>query len=264
MSDPLDRLRDLGQSDLGLEPPSADEIKSRAKKIQARRTTALVASGGTAALVMVVALSFIALRPGTTGLQLASEPAGPSGPGAQAEQQAPEESFAREVGTPAQDPFAGKAQTTTRSSGASEGSGDLTPLAGGVTAGQAKPIRVEIELSSGTVTLGQPVTMKLRVCNDSANEVEVQFNTAQRYDFEVTDPRSRNVVWRWSHDKAFAQVTGTERFRPGCRVVGEETWNGSNEQGQPLSPGRYEIAGILTSNPPQRTPAKTICVTTCG
>lgn len=260
MSDPLDRLRDFGQSDLGLDPPSAEQIKSRAEKIQNRRRTALVATTGTAALVMVTALSVVAYRPATQGRRLASEASRSAAPEAAAQQNAPSPTGPQDLGSA---PGAAIAPETTTDR-SQTGSAGVSSHARTAAISQASPVRIELEVSSGTVNIGQPVTMKLRVCNDSANEVEVRFNTSQRYDFEVTDPLTRNVVWRWSADKAFAQVTGVERFAPGCRVIGQETWNGVNQQGQLLSPGRYEIVGILTSNPPQRTQPKTICVTTCG
>jgi hypothetical protein len=101
----------------------------------------------------------------------------------------------------------------------------------------------------------------LSACNETDQTIERDFGDAQRYDFEVS--RDKKVVWRWSNGKAFAQMFGTERWKPDeCKKYSAD-WNGTDNSGAPAGPGTYQATGILTSQPEQRTQPKDVCLDVC-
>jgi hypothetical protein len=82
----------------------------------------------------------------------------------------------------------------------------------------------------------------LHVTNGSAAAVELEFPTAQRFDFEVRRPGGP-LLWSWSAERAFAQVVGTERLEPGESRTYRAQWRADT------GPGRYVAAGRLTTVP---------------
>ncbi|MGI6538924.1 MAG: BsuPI-related putative proteinase inhibitor [Caldicoprobacterales bacterium] len=61
---------------------------------------------------------------------------------------------------------------------------------------------------------GETITITLRKINLAGKTIELNYNTSQRYDFEVRYSSGR-TLWRWSDDKSFTQVLGTVSIRPG-------------------------------------------------
>jgi hypothetical protein len=74
-----------------------------------------------------------------------------------------------------------------------------------------------------SVTVGDTVTFRFTVANVSADPVELTFGDSGRADFVVYTSAGEEV-WRWSDDRAFAQVAGTTDLQPGQEAVVEETW----------------------------------------
>lgn len=84
------------------------------------------------------------------------------------------------------------------------------------------------------------VRLVLHVMNLTEEALTLEFDTAQRYDFEVARADGA-VVWRWSDDMMFAQVEGRESLEPGESRRYEETWIA------PKSGETYMATGRLTS-----------------
>ncbi len=123
-------------------------------------------------------------------------------------------------------------------------------------------LRAELELSNERASSTMPVVMRLQACNDTGSDITLTFSTSQRYDFEVRNS-SDQVVWRWSDDRLFQQAEGSETFPPGCKLLGEESWNATQQGGRPASPGSYNVTGIITYKDPIRSAPKRVCATTC-
>jgi flagellar hook assembly protein FlgD len=66
------------------------------------------------------------------------------------------------------------------------------------------------------------------------------YRTSQRYDLAVIDSQGQEV-WRWSRNRAFAQVT--EEVPLGANEVRSfsETWDQRDNDGQQVPPGNYRI-----------------------
>lgn len=86
---------------------------------------------------------------------------------------------------------------------------------------------------------GEPIELILEVVNHGAQPITLRFSSAQRYDVVVQAVQGHEV-WRWSSDRAFAQVLGEETLAAGRNL----TYRISVRE--PLPPGRYLIVGIMT------------------
>jgi hypothetical protein len=87
---------------------------------------------------------------------------------------------------------------------------------------------------------GEPLQLIFEIVNRGAQPVTLRFASAQRYDVVVQEGQGREV-WRWSSDKAFAQVLGEETLAVGGRLTYRITVR------EPFPPGRYRIIGVISA-----------------
>ena len=64
--------------------------------------------------------------------------------------------------------------------------------------------------------------------------------TSQRYDLAATDSEGQEV-WRWSRDRAFAQVTAEVQLGANEMLSFVETWDQRDNNGQQVPLGNYQI-----------------------
>jgi hypothetical protein len=96
---------------------------------------------------------------------------------------------------------------------------------------------------------GTPVQFTLAVDNPGQASVTVAFPSAQLYEIVVfTDQRE---TWRWSADRAFADMELERAFPPGLTLLGREVWESRDPTGAPLSPGTYQAVASLATAAPQ-------------
>jgi len=131
--------------------------------------------------------------------------------------------------------------------------GLMMVVAAGALAGPAARLEVQgVELVLSTdkeaYSPGEPVEVELAVRNPRSNPVTFQFADSQRYDFLVLREDGR-LVWRWSHDKVFAQVLGTLTLEPGQELRYRARWAQVDQEGRRVPAGRYWVLGVF---PPQR------------
>ncbi len=90
-------------------------------------------------------------------------------------------------------------------------------------------------------SVGEPITMTLKIFNYTEEDIVFHFNTSQRYDFIIEDEEG-NKIWCWSQDRMFAMVLGEETLEPNNPEV---TYTA--EYKDKLSLGYYKITGILAA-----------------
>ncbi len=62
------------------------------------------------------------------------------------------------------------------------------------------------------------------VTNVSDDEVELEFEGGQQYDFAVVERRTQRQVWHWGSRRVFAAIASTRRLAPGERLTFMQPW----------------------------------------
>ncbi|MBI3976327.1 MAG: hypothetical protein HY334_08050 [Armatimonadetes bacterium] len=104
-------------------------------------------------------------------------------------------------------------------------------------------LRLELSLSKAAYVPGEPVEASLTLRHEGDGPGRIQFTSAQRFDVLIR--RGGALVWRWSDDKAFAQVIQEVTLRSGESLTFKATWGQQDLQGRRAAPGEYEIVGIF-------------------
>lgn len=99
-------------------------------------------------------------------------------------------------------------------------------------------LTVTFRIEPAKLKVGQRARFTLAVQNNSGREEKLDFATGQRYDFRVE--RGGREVWRWSADRAFAQVLGTETIEGQSAKRFSESWSAEG-------PGTYTAFAKLTT-----------------
>ncbi len=89
--------------------------------------------------------------------------------------------------------------------------------------------------------VGTPVALEIEVKNVSDRAAALQFSSGQRFDFAATREGETQPVWRWSMDKVFTQIFGSQTLSAGQSLKFSATW-------EDPTPGRYRIVGTITAN----------------
>jgi len=130
---------------------------------------------------------------------------------------------------------------------------ELTKLQLGLT--------IDLELPE-QVSVGEPVKMRLILRNEGSEPVRLRFRTGQRYDFIVRN-LDGDVIWQWSHGKAFTQAIGEMEIPPGGERSFDEEWDQVDNDGKRVDAGEYEVEGIITSEAPMAV-AKSLVIGSLG
>ena len=96
------------------------------------------------------------------------------------------------------------------------------------------------------------VDVFLTIGNETTADLTYSFNTSQRFDIELRDINGR-VVKKWSDDKFFLQVLGTETIKPGQNYTIGGTLDLVDSAGITIPEGSYTLAINLTSTGQENT-----------
>lgn len=95
----------------------------------------------------------------------------------------------------------------------------------------------ELGSSLNVRVVDDSVYFDLHVTNTTASPIALEFNTTQRYDFEVSEPDG-DRVWRWSGDMMFGQALGVEELAPGESRRWTAVWPGGGHGGDFVATAR--------------------------
>ena len=96
-----------------------------------------------------------------------------------------------------------------------------------------------------------PITMRVENLNNSS--MTFRFNSTKQHDLHVEDGGRR--VWRWSTDRAFGRALTSFTLKPGESRTWSEDWDQTNDGGQTLAAGDYELVGVLPASQDLRSSA---------
>jgi len=100
------------------------------------------------------------------------------------------------------------------------------------------PVGIDLAVFGTFSEQGEPSQLIVTVA--VRDPMTLYYRTSQRYDLAVIDSQGQEV-WRWSRNRAFAQVT--EEVPLGANEVrsSSETWDQRDNDGQQVPPGNYRI-----------------------
>jgi hypothetical protein len=254
MSSPdfLDRLRSVD----GPGAPAADLVRARARSIQRRRYVAV--SSGALIVVLVAGIGLFVRGPSaperSTALSQSADSVATVPPGAAAESAGAVGGSRSKASLTKETPAAEDA-----SAGASASGTESVPQA--AMADRDAPAPMNATLTVKERSLGRGVELTLKVCNQFDSTITRNFGTSQRYEFEVYQGGSK--VWRWSHDKTFAQTTGSLSWKAHECKSWTDVWDGTDDAGTPRGPGKYSAVGWLAGNS-ERSKLVSFCLDVCS
>jgi hypothetical protein len=117
-------------------------------------------------------------------------------------------------------------------------------------------LTIALETDRATYAPGDSIRAQLTVSHGGGSAVVLEFGSSQRCDFAIQDAAG-TTVWRWSADRAFAQMMGEVTVAPGRPpLVCTEPLVA------PPVPGRYRIEGTLTAIEHRMTATVNVTVAT--
>ena len=93
------------------------------------------------------------------------------------------------------------------------------------------------------------IKLTMLVANTSDKLLPFKFNSSKTYDFIITDPATGMEVWRLSRGMMYAQVIRSDSIRANSKWTYSEVWNRQDNDRNPVAPGKYQLIGILSSQP---------------
>jgi hypothetical protein len=150
---------------------------------------------------------------------------------------------------PAAAPAAPAAGTGASAASPTSGAAAAVSSVGEVTA-ENPVLSVSFEDSRDGPAGIQGLKLELLVVNTSNKLLPFKFSSSKSYDFVISNPVTGEEVWRWSHEKMFAQVIRADSIRANGKWTFSEVWNRRDNDRNALAPGRYRLVGILSSQPP--------------
>ena len=100
------------------------------------------------------------------------------------------------------------------------------------------PIGIDLTTFGAFFEQDKPIQLAISVA--VRDPLTLYYRTSQRYDLAATDSQGQEV-WRWSRDRAFAQVTEEVPLEAGETLSFAETWDQRDNNGQQVPLGNYQI-----------------------
>lgn len=105
-----------------------------------------------------------------------------------------------------------------------------------------KPLKDVIE--------GTQFRLVLELKNLTDAPLTLDFSSGKHYDFEVHDA-NKQLVWSWSHDKAFPQAFSALTLAPKEQIKFMTIWDQKDNAGSPVPAGVYRVTAMITNIGPE-------------
>lgn len=105
------------------------------------------------------------------------------------------------------------------------------------------PLQIFVATERPVYHPGQPVRLILTLANPGDAPQFFSFRSSHQYDFMIRQGDQK--VWRWSDGRMFAQALTQLILQPHETRTFRETWDQNGLKGEPVSPGSYELVGML-------------------
>lgn len=86
-----------------------------------------------------------------------------------------------------------------------------------------------------------PIELSIEIKNVTAQTIELNFTSGQKFDFSATPAGATDAVWSYGMNKRFIQSLSTVALEPGKPLHFETTWKDAK-------PGKYTIRAVIKAN----------------
>jgi len=100
------------------------------------------------------------------------------------------------------------------------------------------PIGLDLTTFGASFEQGKPIQLAITIA--VRDPMTLYYRTSQRYDLAVINSEDQEV-WRWSRERAFAQVTEEVPLGAGETLSFPETWEQEDNDGQQVPLDNYQI-----------------------
>lgn len=97
------------------------------------------------------------------------------------------------------------------------------------------------------VRAGEDLKLRLDILNRDGKAVVLEFAGDLEYDFTVT--RDGAVVWQWSRGRVPETREHSRVLAAGASLDYAAIWDGRDDRGNLLAPGRYEVRAVFLGEP---------------
>lgn len=104
-------------------------------------------------------------------------------------------------------------------------------------------LQLILSLNRTEYELGKPIRAAMCVTNTTDEQKALQFSSAQKLELIVT--RYGNEIWRLSNGMMFPMMIQCLQLGPGETIMLPGTWRQTDNAGNQVEPGEYQIKGIL-------------------
>jgi hypothetical protein len=105
------------------------------------------------------------------------------------------------------------------------------------------PVGIDLFTFGSFHQQGKPVPFAITIA--ASEPITLYYRTTQRFDIVVTDTEGKEV-WRWSKDKAFAEVLEEINLEENQTLTFNESWDQRDNDDQPVPTGNYTVTAIST------------------
>jgi len=106
-------------------------------------------------------------------------------------------------------------------------------------------VKYYMATDKGTYLPGDSVHMCYRITNYNSSPIILYFTSSQEFDFIVT--QNSLEIWSWSWNKVFLFICWLLTINPYDSTEATYCWEMTDNYGNPISEGYYEVTGFLAS-----------------
>jgi len=111
-------------------------------------------------------------------------------------------------------------------------------------------LRDEFSQESDDYVQGENIEFYISLTNITNNEVRLNFNDGQQYDFYISSSNNTEI-WRWSDNKGFTLALTELVIPAGETIVVSEIWNQVIAGGDEIPIGSYTAYGSFLEQSPE-------------
>lgn len=104
-----------------------------------------------------------------------------------------------------------------------------------------------LSVEPASARVGESRELRLGILNQNPTAVGFEFLGGLEYDFTIA--RAGVVVWQWSRGQELTAQEHSRVLPAGASFDYAVTWDGRDDRGNLLEPGRYEVRAVFLGEP---------------